>query len=118
MKFIIALVLTALLGYAAPLFLPWWAFVLTSAVVALSIHQKPGKAFASGFLGLFLLWGVHAFILDSANDHMLSGKVAAILPMGGSYMAIILVTAVIGGLLSGFAALSGSFARLATGNGR
>ena len=115
MKFLTALVLTALLGYAAALFLPWWAFAISSAVVALGIHQRPGKAFMAGFLGLFLLWGIHAMILDNANDHLLSQKIAEVLPLGGSSMLIILVTALIGGLISGFAALSGSFARMAKG---
>ena len=74
-------------------------------------HQKPGKAFAAGFLGLFLLWGMHAFIIDNANDHILSQKVAGILPLGNSSFLLIFLTAFIGGLLSGFAGLTGSFAR-------
>ncbi len=111
MKFIVALLLTALLGYTAPLFSPWWTFAITSFVVALAVHQQPVKAFLSGFLGLGLLWGIHAFILDSANEHILSHKIAPILKLGSSGNALILVTALIGALISGFAALSGSFAR-------
>jgi hypothetical protein len=111
MKFIIAIILTALLGYAAPLYLPWWSFAITSLVVAIAIHQKPGKAFMAGFAGLCVLWGIHASILDSANDSILSEKVAYILPLGGSSMILIWITAIIGGLVSGFAALTGSFAR-------
>ena len=65
----------------------------------------------SGFLGLFLLWIVLAFIKDAANEHILSTKVALILPLGGSYMMLILVTGLIGGLISGFAALTGSFVK-------
>ncbi len=111
MKFFVALLLTALLGYAAPLYLPWWSFAVTSLIVALVVHQKPWKAFVSGFLGLFFLWAVYAFILDNANDHILSQKVAQILPLGGSYILLILISALIGALVSGFAALTGSYAR-------
>lgn len=115
MKFIVALLLTALLGYAAPLYSPWWTFAITSFVVALAVHQQPGKAFLAGFIGILLLWGTHAWILDSANNHILSRKIAPLLQLGNSGTALILVTAFIGALISGFAALTGSFAR---GKGR
>ena len=111
MKFFTAILLTALLGFAAPLYLPWWSFAPTSLIVAITVHQKPWKAFVAGFLGILLLWGVHAFILDNANNHILSQKVAQILPLNGSYILLIVITALIGALVSGFAALTGSYAR-------
>ena len=110
MKFIIAILLTALLGYAAPLFLPWWAFVITSGIVGATIHQQPWKAWLAGFLGMFLLWGVWAYMIDSANEHILSTRVAGLLKLGSGTM-LVLVTALVGGLLSSVAALAGSFAR-------
>ena len=111
MKFIVALALTAFLGYVSPLFLPWWGFVPTSFLVALAIPQKPWKAFTAGFLALAIFWGIYAFMLDRANEHLLSAKIATLLPLNGSYQLLILVTALVGGILSGFAALTGSFAR-------
>ena len=57
MKFLIAILLTALLGYAIPLYSPWFGFAITSFVVAIVVQQTPLKSFAAGFLGLFLLWG-------------------------------------------------------------
>lgn len=113
MKFFAAILLTALLGYAAPLLpnLPWWSFALSSFVVALVVHQLPFKAFLSGFLGLFLLWIIYAWIKDTANAHLLSTKVAAILPLGGNYILLLLMTALIGGVISGFAALTGGYVR-------
>lgn len=111
MKYLIALLLTALLGFAAPLWLPWYSIAITSFIVALVIHQKPGKAFLAGFIAIFLLWGIQAFIIDNANQHILSVKVAQILPLGGSYILLIVITAFIGALVSGLAALAGSYAR-------
>jgi hypothetical protein len=113
MKFLSAVILTALLAFATGLYglMPWWSFAITSLIVAMAIHQKAGRAFLSGFLGLFLLWTVLAFLKDSANEHLLSTKVAQILPLGGSYIVLILVTGVIGGLVSGLAALTGSYLR-------
>ncbi len=111
MKFIVAIFLTALLGYAAPLYFPWWSFAVTSAVIAAAVHQKSWKAFITGFIGMFLLWGALAFIIDVNNEHLLSQKIAQVLPLGGSYILLILISAFVGGLVSGFAALTGSFAR-------
>ena len=109
MKFIIALVLTALLGYLFPMFLPWWSFAITSFLVAAFIRQRPWKSFLAGFIALLLLWGIYATAIDSANQHILSTKVAQILPFKGSYLALTVATAIIGGLLSGMAALTGSY---------
>lgn len=110
MKFIVVVLLTALLGFAAPLYFTWWSFAITSFVIALLIHQKAWAAFAATFTGLFLLWAVMAFIIDNANEHLLSQKIATLLPLGGSSILLIFITALIGGLISGFAGLSGSFA--------
>lgn len=113
MKFITAILLTGLLGFSAGVmpFLPWWGFALTSLLVAILVHQKAGKAFLSGFLGLFLLWGGLAWWIDNGNQGILSHKMAEILPLSGNSYLLILLTAILGGLVSGLAALSGSFAR-------
>lgn len=111
MKFIIVVLLTALLGYAAPLYFTWWSFAVTSFIIALLVQQRAWVAFAATFLGLFLLWAIMALMIDSANDHLLSQKIATILPLHGSSELLILITALAGGLVSGFAGLTGSLAR-------
>jgi hypothetical protein len=113
MKIFTAIILTAFLAFVTGLYtkLPWWSFTVTSLLVALAVHQRPGRAFLGGFLGLFLLWAGMALWKDMANEHILSIKVAQVLPMGGSYLVLILVTGIVGGLVSGFAALTGSFMR-------
>lgn len=113
MKFLSAIILTALLAFATGLYgvIPCGSFAITSLIVAMAVHQKAGKAFLSGFVGLFLLWSVLAFLKDNANEHLLATKVAQILPLGGSYIVLILVTGIIGGLVSGLAALTGSYIR-------
>jgi hypothetical protein len=111
MKFIVSILLMALLSFALGLYLPWWSLALVAFVVAALIHQRAGKAFLSGFLALFLLWGILAFIIDANNDHVLSVKVAELLPLGGSSLLLILVTALIAGLVGGLAAMAGSYVR-------
>ncbi|MGB8192543.1 MAG: hypothetical protein WCF67_11525, partial [Chitinophagaceae bacterium] len=79
MKFLISILLIALLSFTIGLYLPWWSLALVAFVVAALIHQRAGKAFLSGFLALFLLWGILAFIIDQQNQHILSQKVAQLL---------------------------------------
>lgn len=111
MKFIVATILTAALAFISGLFLPWWALAFTSLLVALIIHQKAGKAFLAGFLGVFLLWGGLATWIDLQNNHILSQRIAQVLPLGGNSYLLIGVTALVGGLVAGMAALTGSFLR-------
>jgi len=114
MKIFIAILLTALLAFIAGLYLPWWSIAIIAFAVAVLIHQKPTKAFFAAFLGLFLLWGGLAFWIDMKNNHVLSKKVAELMKLGESSIAIILVTGIVGALVAGFAALSGSYLRSST----
>ncbi len=112
MKFIIAFILTALLSFSWALFFPWWIIAVAAFIVAALIPQTAFKAFISAFFALFLLWGGQAILIDTRNAHLLSAKVASILPLGGSYIILILVTALTGGLVAGLAALTGSLLRI------
>lgn len=111
MKFFVATLLTAALAFIAGLKFPWWGIAIAAFLVAALVHQKPGKAFLSGFLALFILWGILAFRIDMANQSILSKRIAELLPLQGNSYLLILVTALVGGLVAGLAALSGSFLR-------
>lgn len=116
MKFITATILTVLLAFIAGIlsFSPWWGFAITSFLVAILVHQKGWKAFLSGFLGLFLLWAGLAWWIDMQNNSLLSSKIAAILPLGGNSVLLILVTGFVGGLVSGLATITGSYLRVSS----
>jgi len=113
MKFILSIVLVGLVTYAIGIYgnLPWWSFVVTNLIIAVALPIKPLQSFLAGALGVGALWAGLAFGIDLANNHILSTKVAQILPLGGSYIALIAVTALVGALLGGFASLTGSFVR-------
>lgn len=111
MKFIITILLIALLSVAACLYLPWWSIAIVAFVVAALIPQSPGKSFLSGFIALFLLWGILSFSLSAGNDHILAHRFSQLILKADSPVGLILVTALIGALVAGFAALSGSFIR-------
>jgi hypothetical protein len=112
MKFIGAVLLTALLAYVTGLFLPWWGIAIAAFVVAIIIPLRAGISFIAGFLGVFLLWAGLAFWFDAGNEGILSGKIANILPLGGNSMLLVLVTGFVGGLVGGFAAFTGKQLRL------
>ena len=112
MKFFNSFLLTALLSFIAGIYISyWWFFAVVAFLVALLIHQKGFKAFFAGFLALFILWFVLAFWMDLVNEGVLSVKIATLLPLGGSKWLLMIITASMGGLVAGFAALSGSYLR-------
>ena len=111
MKFFIGLLLTALMGFVAGLYLPWWIVAVTSFLVSLLITQSPGRSLLSGFLGIFLLWLILACWIDSQNSSILSQKIARVLPLGGSVFLLIILTAFIPALVSGLASLTGAYAQ-------
>lgn len=111
MKLIVSILLTALLSFALSLYLPWWIIAVAAFAVAAAIHQAPWKAFLSGFLALFLLWTVMAWWISAANNNILAEKISMVILKKDNPVLLMLVTGLIGGLVAGFAALSGSLAR-------
>jgi hypothetical protein len=109
MKFLVSILLVALFAFALGLYLPWWSIGIAAFVVIAFINQSSGKAFLTGFLGIFLLWLIISIAINTSNNGLLASKVAAILPLGGSAFLLILFTAFIGGLVGGMAALTASF---------
>ncbi|HEY0060189.1 MAG TPA: hypothetical protein VGB56_13720 [Flavisolibacter sp.] len=111
MRFILSVLLIALLSYIAGLFLPWWSIAIVAFGVSLLVTQSLGASFLSGFTGIFLLWAVLAVWIDSKNESLLSHKIAQLFPLGGSSVLLIAVTAFVGALVGGFAAMSAAALR-------
>lgn len=101
-------VLIAITAFLLNLFLPWWSIGLPGALLGYLFKQKGAASFGWGFLALFLLWGGQALYTHFANDGILSSRIAEMLGVGSPFI-VILVTGVLGGLVSGLATLSGSF---------
>ena len=111
MKFIVSLILTAVLAFAACLYFPWWSIAPAAFLVASVIPQRPGISFLTGFIALFLLWGGLSLWISQNNDHLLAHKVSQIiLKMDNPYL-LIFITAFIAALVGGLAALTASFIR-------
>ncbi|WP_343703026.1 hypothetical protein [Chitinophaga sp.] len=118
MRFILSLLLTALLGYILGIFLDWWSVALAAFVIALLYPQPPGKAFISGFLAVFLLWGVLATVMDVRNDHILATRMANLILQSPSPGLMVVITAVLGGIVGALSALSASVLRYRKPAGR
>lgn len=111
MKFGVSVLLTIITAFAAGLYLPFWSVALVSFGVAAFVYQKPGMAWLTGFVSILLCWGLLAFWIDVQNESILSTRMANLFPLGGSSGLLILITALVGAIIGGMAALSGSFLR-------
>src|ERR1700749_2983725 len=99
MKFVISILLVALLSFVSCLYLPWWSIAIAAFVVTAFINQKPGKAFLTGFIGVFLLWGILAWHISSRNQHILAHKVSVVMIQSDNVPLLIILTALIGGVI-------------------
>jgi len=103
MLFLIILILSFVSSY----FLPWWVAALIAFLAALFIGKTSGRSFWSGFGAIFILWVILALLKSIPNDNILAGRVIQLFPLPHNWILLLLITALIGGLVGGLAALSG-----------
>lgn len=103
----IAIVISAFL---LNLLLPWWSIAIPGFIFGYFYSGKELSAFGWGFLALFLLWGIQTIYIDMANSSILSERIAEMMGIGSPYI-LIFATALIGGLVSGLATLTGRMAK-------
>ena len=82
------------------------AFIVTAV-----IPQSGPMSFITGFLALFFLWGGLSFWISYNNDHILAHKVSLLIIKIDSPYLLMLISALIGGTVAGFAAMAGSYIR-------
>lgn len=92
---------------AAQLFLPWWTLVLVSFFGGFLAGGNIRYPFWAAFLALSIQWGVWSAFLDYGNNHILSTRIIKLFPLPHNPVSLILLTAIVGGLIAGFAAWSG-----------
>lgn len=112
MKIIAGIFSIALLSFALGIFLPWWSIAIAAFLIPFVLVQKPLISFFSGFLAIFLLWGLYAFIINNSNHDILANRISQVILKRENSMLLILITASLGGIVAGFASLSGSFLRM------
>ena len=119
-----------ILGFSAvfQLYLPFWIVGVIALIVGFLFAQRPRRwsfskrkqrgsySFWAGFLAIFLLWGLIAWVFDTQNDSILSTRIAgmlfseagASLSDGTKSYLLILLTGLMGGLLAGFSSMAGN----------
>lgn len=107
------LLLILVLGTGLQIFLPWWVITPLCLVLAFTWPVRGGWAFLAGFIGIGLGWLVLASWLNVRNEGLLAHRVAQLLPLGGYGWLLVFITALLGGLVGGLAALAGAWARFA-----
>lgn len=112
MKILTSILSTALLAYAAGIFLPWWGVAIAGLIAAAWLQQKPAMAFLLGFLSVFLLWAGFAFVRSQLNNDILAHRFSLLILKNDSPILLVLLTGAIGGLTAGLGALSGSLLHL------
>lgn len=112
MKFILSLVLIALLSLIATWYLPWWSLAVVAFLVCCFLQQSSGRSFLAAFLAIFLLWLGFGLWKDSGNAHVLATRMAAMFGLP-HYSLYLLVAALVGGLVAGFGGWTGSLVRKA-----
>ncbi|MGZ4001515.1 MAG: hypothetical protein ACXVIY_12825 [Mucilaginibacter sp.] len=108
MLFLVILILSIICSY----FLPWWFVAVIAFVPAYFLGKTPGKAFLVGFLAVFIAWTLLALFKSMPNENILATRVAHLMQLP-NWMLLLIVTGVIGGLVGGLAALSGTLVRKA-----
>lgn len=109
MKNIFSIFSIAILSFALGIFLPWWSIAIAGFLIPLFIEQKPLMAFLSGFVSIFLLWGLYSFFINQSNHDILANKISMLILKRENPLMLVTMTALIGGIVTGFASLSGSF---------
>ena len=109
----VLLFLILVLAAALQLVLPWWSLAVGAFVIGFGLARSGKQAFWAGFGGAGLSWLLPAAWLSHQNEGLLAHRMAQLLPLGGSPVALVVVSAVVAGLAGGLAALAGAWLRQA-----
>ena len=111
MRFFISIFIIGIACFVAGLFTPWWSVAVIAFLVSLLVPQKSGSAFGAAFIAVFLLWLLLAAFINAANAGILANRIGEMLGVGARPWLLIMISALVGGLVAGLAALTASFLR-------
>jgi hypothetical protein len=103
MKFSIQIIITIAACFLFQIFFPWWTMAIGALGVAVVVGNKAWISFVAGFVGVGILWFGMAYYIDQTTHSILTEKVNKLLPLNS-----FVLTTLIGGLVGGFAALTGA----------
>jgi hypothetical protein len=108
MRFLIQFIAILFSAHLLALFMPWYSIAIAGFVMGYLLKSKTN--FLAGFAAIATLWMFNAWLFDAASSSDLAARVARIL-MVKYEIVLFVVMGVIGGLVGGFAALTGSLLR-------
>ena len=106
-RMLICIVVSAAVQYVSP----WWSLIPVAMLIGFLTAPKNKSPFLAGFLAMFILWGAWSFYIDLQNDSILSERVIRLFPLPSNAISLILLTGFLGGLINGFAMLTGDIFR-------
>lgn len=109
--------LLILTSFLLNMILPWWSIAIPGLILGYQFHPDSGKAFSTGFLALFVLWSAQALYVHILNDGILATRIAEMLKVQYPWV-VILITGLLGGLVSGLSTLTGSLISKAIASGK
>jgi hypothetical protein len=99
------ILITAILALTLQLFLPWWIVSIAAGIIALFFDQTLFRSFLNGFTGIALLWLVWSGFIYFNGGDILATKLSNLLSLPAGWASLI-VTAIVGGIVGGFGALT------------
>ncbi|MFK7970804.1 MAG: hypothetical protein AB8F95_10575 [Bacteroidia bacterium] len=125
MRFLLRIILTAVLAWLGMLILPLTGLVasaIAAFLVALGLHKKvprsryrkPKPQFPFSFWGAFIavlfVWMTWALVLNADNDGIMASRIAGVLKAPGTAPWVLaFLSGAVAGLVAGFAGLAGNW---------
>lgn len=88
------------------LLLSWWAAIVPAIFLGAWLFEKNITALLVGFFAGGIAWLAQALFIHIANDGILATRIADMMQVG-SPLIVLLLTFIIGGLLTGMSTLMG-----------
>jgi hypothetical protein len=111
MKLFLRIILIGALTYFLSLIFPWWILAVVGFTVGLLIPGGSLSTFISGFLGIGIIWMGHAWSLDAKNDSQFTEVMIQVIGIVDDPIVLIAIVGLIGGLVGGFATMTGALLR-------
>lgn len=108
MLFVFILIISFFLQLA----LPWWIVAIVAFAFSAWKAATGKHAFVHSFTAIFLLWVIMGLIKTIPNENILANRVGEMLmlpPSGFTWVIVLLITGIIGGLSAAFAGLAGFY---------
>lgn len=106
--------LIAVVSLILQLFLPWWIIAPVAFSLAAWKSHSAKNAFIAGFFAIFVLWIIAGLVHSIPNENILANRVASMLTLpssSASWLIVLVISGLIGGLAAGFSALAGRYAK-------